>query len=99
MVYLAKWKGRPSPQGDSELWDSERENYTMRLTDSITRVCLMLDPEITTHAELMNTLELVRAAAFSGDTRDVGQFENAIKALKKSAWAVVSEVSAEANIR
>jgi hypothetical protein len=53
--YLAKWKSRPSPQGDGTLWDSERENYTntMKLTDSITRVCLMLDPEVNAHTELM----------------------------------------------
>ena len=58
--HLAKWKSRPSPQGDGTLWDSEREGYTMKLTDSITRVCLMLDPEVSAHAELMKALEWVR---------------------------------------
>ena len=31
----------------------------MKLTDSITRVCLMLDPGVDTHAELMKELESV----------------------------------------
>lgn len=97
--YLAKWKRRPSPQGDGALWDSEREDYTMKLTDSITRVCLMLDPGVSAHAELMNALESVRSAAFTSDTKDVAQFENAVQSLTKSAWAVVSQVSADANLR
>jgi hypothetical protein len=96
--YLAKWKSRPSPQGDGTLWDSERENYTMKLTDSITRVSLMLDPEVSTHAELMKALESVRSAAFTSDTKNVAQFNNAIESLKKSTWAVVSQASAEANL-
>jgi len=75
--YLAKWKRRPSPQGDGALWDAEKENYTMKLTDSITRVCLMLDPEIENQAELMRALESVRSAAFTSDTKDFAQFENA----------------------
>jgi hypothetical protein len=97
--HLAKWKSRPSPQGDGTLWDSEREGYTMKLTDSITRVCLMLDPEVSAHAELMKALESVRSAAFTSDTKDVAQFENAIQSLKKSAWAVVGQVSSEAILR
>jgi hypothetical protein len=97
--YLAKWKSQPLPQGNGAPWDSERENYTMKLTESITRVCLMLDPEVNAHAELMKALELVRAAAFTSDTKDVAQFDNAIQSLKKSAWVVVSQVSAEANLR
>ena len=97
--HLAKWKSRPSPQGDGTLWDPERENYTMKLTDSITRICLMLDPGVDTHAELMKALESVRSAAFTSDTKDVAQFENAIQSLKKSAWAVVSQVSAETSLR
>jgi hypothetical protein len=90
--YLAKWKSRPSPQGDGTVWDPERENYTMKLTDSTTRVRLMLDPELPTHAELMKALESVRSAAFTSDTKDVVQFQNAIQSLEKSAWAVVSQV-------
>jgi hypothetical protein len=96
--HLAKWKRRPSPEGDGTLWDPERENYTMKLTDSITRVCLMLDPEVNAHAELMKALESVRSAAFTSDTKDAAQFENAIQSLRKSAWAVVSQVSAETAI-
>ncbi len=85
--YLAKWKSRPSPQGDGTLWDPERENYTMKLTDSITRVCLMLDPGVDTHAELIKALESVRSAAFTSDTKDVAQFENAVQCLRNNAWA------------
>jgi len=94
--HLAKWKSLPSPQGDGTLWDAERENYTMKLTDSIERVYLMLDPKNHTHAELMKALESVRSAAFTRDTKDVAQFENAIQFLRKSGWAVVSQVSAQA---
>jgi hypothetical protein len=97
--YLAKWKSRPSPQGDGTLWDPERENYTMKLTDSITRVRLMLDPGVDTHAELMKALESVRSAAFTSDTKDAAQFENAIQSSIKSAWAVLSQVSAETSLR
>jgi hypothetical protein len=93
--YLAKWKNRPSPQGDGTSWDPERESYTMKLTDSITRVCLMLDPEVATHAELVKALKSVRSAAFTSDTKDVAQFENAIQSLTKNTWAVVSEVLVE----
>lgn len=93
--HLAKWNGRPSPRGDEALWDAERETYTMKLTDSIERVYLMLDPKIDTHAELMKSLESVRTAAFTRDTKNVAQFENAIRSLRKSGWAVVSQVSAE----
>jgi hypothetical protein len=93
--HLAKWKSRPSPQGDGTLWDPERENYTMKLTDSITRVCLMIDSEVNAHAELMKALESVRSAAFTSNTKDPAQFENAIQSLIKSACAVVSQVSSE----
>jgi hypothetical protein len=65
----------------------------MKLTDSISRVCLMLDPEIDTHAELMKALEAVRSAAFSRDTKDPAQFDNAVQFLRKSGWTVVSQVS------
>jgi hypothetical protein len=94
--YLAKWKSRPSPQGDSTLWDPERENYTMKLTDGITRVCLMLDPALDSHAEMRNALESVRSAAFMPDVKDPAQFENAIQYLRKTTSAVLSEVSVEA---
>ncbi|MHB1023828.1 MAG: hypothetical protein ACYC46_05695 [Acidobacteriaceae bacterium] len=97
--HLAKWKSRPSPQGDRTLWDSEREDYTMKLTDSITRVCLMLDPEVSAHAELMKALESVRSAAFTSDTKDVAQFDNAIQSLKKSAWAVARPVDSRDRFR
>jgi hypothetical protein len=97
--HLAKWKSRPSPQGDGTFWDSERENYTMKLTDSITRVCLMLDPEVKAHAELMKALESVRSAAFTSDTKDVAQFENAIHDLIESGRVVVSQVSAQTTPR
>jgi len=97
--YLAKWKSRPSPRGDGKLWDPERENNTMKLTDSITRVCLMLDPEVAAHAKLIKALESVRSAAFTSDTKDVAQFENAIQSLTKSGWAVVSQVSTETTRR
>jgi hypothetical protein len=97
--HLAKWKSRPSPQGDDSLWDSERENYTMKLTDSITRVCLMLDPKVDTHSELRKALESVRSAAFTSDTKDVGQFDNAIHSLTQIAWTVVSQVSEQTTTR
>jgi hypothetical protein len=97
--YLAKWKNRPSPQGDGILWDPEKEGYTMKLTDSITRVCLMLDPEVSAHAELMKALESVRSAAFTSDTKEVAQFDNAIQSLKKSAWAVMNQVSVDTSLR
>jgi hypothetical protein len=32
--YLAKWKGRPSPQVDGVSWDPESENYTIKLCHS-----------------------------------------------------------------
>lgn len=91
--HLAKWRCRPSPQLDGNQWDPERENYTMKLADSITRVCLMLDAEVDTHAELMKALESVRSAAFTSDTKDPAQFENAIHSLIKSASTVVSQMS------
>jgi hypothetical protein len=93
--YLAKWKSRPSLQGDGTLWDAERENYTIKLTDSITRVRLMLDPKVDTHAELIKALESVRSAAFTSDTKDVVQFENAIHYLIESGRIVLSQVSAQ----
>jgi hypothetical protein len=94
--YLAKWKNRPSPQGDGASWDSEKVNYTMKLTGSITRICLMLDPKDNAHAELMKALESVRSAAFTSDTKDVAQFERAVQSLTNSAQAVVSKASADA---
>ncbi len=97
--HLAKWKSRPSPQLDGTQWDPERENYTMKLTDSITRVCLMLDAEVDTHAELMKALESVRSAAFTSDTKDAAQFENAIQSLINNASTVVSQVSAQTTLR
>jgi hypothetical protein len=97
--YLAKWKSRPSPQGDGASWDPERENYTIKLTDSITRVNLMLNLKVDTHAELIKALESVRSAAFTSDTKDVAQFENAIHYLIESGHIVLSQVSAQTTPR
>lgn len=93
--YLAKWKSRPSPQGDGASWDPERENYTIKLTDSITRVNLMLDINVDTHAELIEALESVRYAAFTSDTKEVAQYENAIHHLIECGRRVLSQVSAQ----
>lgn len=83
--YRAKWKGRPSAAEDGTQWDIEENAYTMKLTDGITRVCLMLDAEVDTHAELMKALAAVRSAAFTSDTKDVAQFDNAVHSLQKIA--------------
>jgi hypothetical protein len=93
--YLAKWKSRPSPQGDGASWDPERENYTIKLTDSITRVNLMLDINVDTHAELIEALESVRYAAFTSDTKEVAQYENAIHHLIECGRRDLSQVSAQ----
>jgi hypothetical protein len=91
------WKSRPSQQGDGTFWDSEMAN-TIKLTGSITRICLMLDPEVEAHAERIKALELVRSASFASDIRDVAQFENAHKSLMMNARVVLKSMSAEADI-
>jgi hypothetical protein len=96
--YLAKWKGRLSPQLGGTLWDPEENTYTMKLTDSILRVRLMLDAKIDTHTELMKALESVRSAAFTSDTKDVAQFENAVHSLQNIASTVISQASTQTTL-
>jgi hypothetical protein len=92
--HWANWKVIQSPQGDGSSWNSETQNYTIKLTDSITRIGLMLDPDDTAHAELIKALESVRSASFTRDTNDAAQFKNAHESLMKSARVVLkSDVS------
>lgn len=93
--HRAKWKGRPSAAEDGTQWDNEENDYTMKLTDGITRVCLMSDAEVATHAELMEALASVRSAAFTSDTKDVAQFDNAVHSLRKIASTVISQASTQ----
>lgn len=93
--YRAKLKGRPSAAEDGTQWDIEENGCTMKLTDGITRVCLMLDAEVANHAELMKALVSVRSAAFMSDTKDVAQFENAVHSLQKIASTVISQASTQ----
>ncbi|MGP8174777.1 MAG: hypothetical protein ACLP7O_09545 [Terracidiphilus sp.] len=88
--YLAKWKGTQR--------DIEENAYTIKLTDSIARVRLMLDAKVDTHAELMKALESVRSAAFTSDTKDVAQFENAIDSVQKIASTVISQASTQTTL-
>ncbi len=88
--YLAKWKGTQR--------DIEENSYTIKLTDSIARVRLMLDAKVDTHAELMKALESVRSAAFTSDTKDVAQFENAIDSVQKIASTVISQASTQTTL-
>jgi hypothetical protein len=88
--YLAKWKGTQR--------DIEENAYTIKLTDSIARVRLMLDAKVDTHAELMKALESVRSAAFTSDTKEVAQFENAIDSVQKIASTVISQASTQTTL-
>jgi hypothetical protein len=90
--HVAHWKGRPSPQGDGEAWDAESVSNTLKLTDSIHRIQLLLNPTEATHAALIKALDSVRSAAFSKQTKDPAQFENAIHELMESSRVVVNHV-------
>lgn len=59
----------------------------------------MLDPKDATHIALIKALESVRSAAFTRDTKDVAQFENAIHHLVDSGRVVASQVSAQTTPR
>ncbi len=59
----------------------------------------MLDSKVDTHAEQIKALESMRSAAFTSDTKDVAQSENAIHYLIESGRIVLSQVSAQTTPR